>query len=91
MAMMPQAVLQVDNFNQDSDDAVLLKDEQYHTRTAHQRAVYNLSRHGSHNCSMMSSIIQASGMMPLYKSTWKSQLLNAGQYNLSRVAHQRAV
>jgi hypothetical protein len=39
MAMMPQVVLQADGFNQDGNDATLLNDEQYNTRTAHQRAV----------------------------------------------------
>jgi hypothetical protein len=71
-------------------------------------------RHGSHNCSSMSSImkellsmssiilrqvwshaalpaarshsIMGLARMPLYKSTWKSQLLNDEQYNM-RTAH----
>jgi hypothetical protein len=33
-AMMPQVVLQYDNFNQEGDDIALLNDEQYNTRTA---------------------------------------------------------
>jgi hypothetical protein len=37
--MMPQVVRQDNDFNQEGDDAALLNDEQYNTRTAHQRAV----------------------------------------------------
>jgi N-acetylmuramoyl-L-alanine amidase len=37
--LMPQVILQDNGFNQDGDDAALLNDEQYDTRTAHQRAV----------------------------------------------------
>jgi hypothetical protein len=37
-----------------------------------------IRRHGSHNCSMMSSIIFQD------KLAWKLQLLNDEQYNLSR-------
>jgi hypothetical protein len=39
MALMPQVVLQDDKINQGNDDAALLNDEQYNTRTAHGRAV----------------------------------------------------
>jgi hypothetical protein len=38
-AMMPQVVLQDNDFNQDGDGAVLLNDEHYNTRTAHRSAV----------------------------------------------------
>jgi hypothetical protein len=33
--MVPQLVLQDDDLNQDGDNAALLNDEQYNTRTAH--------------------------------------------------------
>jgi hypothetical protein len=36
----------------------LFNDEQYNTRTANDEQYNNISRHGSRNCSMMSSIIQ---------------------------------
>jgi hypothetical protein len=37
--LVPQVILQDDDFNQDGNDAALLNDEQYNTRTAHGRAV----------------------------------------------------
>jgi hypothetical protein len=55
-AMMLQAVLQDDDFNQDDNDPTLLNFEQYNTSQG-QGCHYMISRHGSRNCSMMSSII----------------------------------
>jgi hypothetical protein len=39
MALMPQVVLQDGNLNKNGDDATLLNDEQYNTKTAHGRTV----------------------------------------------------